>query len=186
MNKVTDDMFRDAKEMETRALTELIRQDLAGITNGTAVGTCEIYDSKVTVHNNAAEYSIQIPVPRFGDSVHSYKIRIPKNVQLIVARNTRCPDYGTSKLVWHTYCHITPCLANTNGSVNTHEYLAVAYQPVFVIGSEMVTLELGFKQELDTHKIIPVQVVAEYIFYNNEERSCRLNSNNLFSSKSSS
>jgi hypothetical protein len=129
----------------------------------------------------ASKYTARIPVPRFGDAVQSFKIRLLPGNRIAMARAQINQEFNKHRSTSFETCHINKLPTTEN------EYTVIAYSELVVIACDSVLLELtcevdnevlGSSHAQDVNiQIARIQVWADYIFYSTNERSKKLFAN---------
>ncbi len=178
-----DLIYRQALAMQQTAITDLIKKEQANtiythVNNPISTGTCLITDRLIQLPTGASKYTVQIPVPRFGDAVQSFKIRLPAGHRVTTARAQINQEFNKHLSTRFETCHINKLPTTEN------EFSVLAYSELVVIACDNVYLELGC--EVDSSGVgssrphnqqIQIQIWADYIFYSTNERSKKLFTN---------
>jgi hypothetical protein len=178
-----DLIYRQALAMQQTALTDLIKKEQANtiythVNNPISTGTCLITDRLIQLPTGISKYTVQIPVPRFGDATQSFKIRLPDGHRVTTARAQINQEFNKPLTTRFEPCHVTTLPTTEN------EFSVLAYSELVVVACDNIFLELGC--EVDSsgvgssrpHNVqIHIQLWADYIFYSTNERSKKLFTN---------
>ncbi len=176
-------IYEQALAMQQTALTDLIKKEQANtiythVNNPISTGTCLITDRLIQLPDGISKYTVQVPVPRFGDATQSFKIRLPAGHSVTTARAQINQEFNKHLSTRFESCHVTTLPTTEN------EFSVLAYSELVVIACDSVYLELGC--EVDSsgvgssrpHNVqIHIQLWADYIFYSTNERSKKLFAN---------
>ncbi len=176
-------IYEQALAMQQTALTDLIKKEQANtiythVNNPISTGTCLITDRLIQLPDGISKYTVQVPVPRFGDATQSFKIRLPAGHRVTTARAQINTEFNKHLSTRFESCHVTTLPTTEN------EFSVLAYSELVVIACDSVYLELGC--EVDSsgvgssrpHNVqIHIQLWADYIFYSTNERSKKLFTN---------
>jgi hypothetical protein len=174
-------IYEQALAMQQTALMDLIKKEQSNtiynhVHNPVSTGTCLIIDRIINLLPGASKYTVQIPVPRFGDAAQSFKIRLPAGHRVATARAQINQEFNRHRSTRYEASYVNKLPATEN------EYIILAYSELVVIACDNVFLELNC--EVDSSEIgssrphnVHFQVWADYIFYSTNERSKKLFAN---------
>jgi len=169
-------IYTEAQAMQQQALLALIKLEQSStvynhIHNPIATGTCLISDRRFTLPDTINTYTIRFHLPRFGDAIQNFKIRLPDGHKVTSARAQldRFTSLGSLTTRYES------CFVHHKAPY----FNILAYSELFVIGYDNIWLELVCERELSgggsshqTHH--KAQLWADYIFYSTNERSKKL------------
>jgi hypothetical protein len=170
-------IYEQALAMQQTALMDLIKKESNKYAyNPISTGTCLITDRLIQLPIGASKYTVQVPVPRFGDAAQSFKIRLPAGHRVATARAQINQEFNRHRTTRYEACYVNKLPTTEN------EYIILAYSELVVIACDNVFLELNC--EVDSSEIgssrphnVHFQVWADYIFYSTNERSKKLFAN---------
>jgi hypothetical protein len=165
-------IYTEALAMQSQALVELIKLEQSSniynyIHNPISTGTCLISDRRFTLPDTVNTYTLRFHLPRFGDAIQNFKIRLPDGHKVTSARAQlyRFTSLGSLTTRYES------CFVHHKAPY----FNALAYTELFVIGYDNIWLELVCEREVSngvsSHQ---VKVWADYIFYSTNERSKKL------------
>lgn len=174
-------IYSQGLAMQQTAIMDLIKKEQANtiynyVHNPISTGTCLITDRLIQLPAGVSTYTLQIPVPRFGDAAQSFKIRLPAGYKVTTARARVDMEFNNHRTTRYEACHVRKLPTTEN------EYSVLAYSELVVIACDNVFLELGCEEDSSgtgssRQRNVQIQIWADYIFYSTNERSKKLFAN---------